>query len=91
MISRTEKEVRNKVESIWPNIYPTSIESIGVHPDFVEVSFKGNLTFSNMMDLAEFFGTKNIDTESNHTGGGCETCDYGNYSYITLYIRPEVK
>lgn len=43
-----------------------------------------------MTDLAEFFGTKNINDDDRFADGGCETCDYGSSYGYTLSIRPEV-
>jgi hypothetical protein len=46
-------------------------------------------TLDVLMQLAEFFGTKNINDDDKFANGGCETCDYGSSYGYTLTVRPE--
>ncbi len=46
-------------------------------------------TLAVMTELAEFFGTKNINDDDRFGESGCETCDYGSSYGYTLTIRPE--
>lgn len=48
------------------------------------------LSFNQLDDLARFFDTKNVETESEFAHGGCETCDYGSeYGFILLVREGE--
>lgn len=47
-----------------------------------------DLQFKHLMDLAEFFGTKEIN-ETRYSSDGCETCDYGSNYEINLTIRED--
>ena len=42
-----------------------------------------------LMQLADFFGTKNINDDDRFASIGCETCDYGSSYGFTLTVRPE--
>jgi len=46
-------------------------------------------TLDVLMQLAEFFGTNNINDDDRFANGGCETCDYGSSYGYTLTVRPE--
>ena len=46
-------------------------------------------TLAVLKNLAEFFGTENINDDDHFANGGCETCDYGSSHGYTLKIRPE--
>lgn len=46
-------------------------------------------TLDVLMQLAEFFGTKNINDDDRFANGGCETCDYGSSYGYTLTVRPD--
>jgi len=45
-------------------------------------------TFDVLMQMAEFFGTKNINDDASFANSGCETCDYGSSYGYTLTVRP---
>lgn len=45
------------------------------------------LSFAKLSALAEFFDTMNVETESEFSHGGCETCDYGSEVGFTLRVR----
>jgi len=49
--------------------------------------FDNFLSFSFLSEIAELMGTKLIDMTNEHHTPGCETCDYGSCSEITLEIR----
>ena len=42
-----------------------------------------------LTQLAEFFGTKNINDDDRFGICGCETCDYGSSYGFNLTVRPE--
>jgi len=46
-------------------------------------------TLDVLMQLAAFFGTKNINDDNRFASIGCETCDYGSSYGYTLIVRPE--
>lgn len=46
-------------------------------------------TLNVLMQLADFFETKNINDDNHFANGGCETCDYGSSYGYTLTVRPE--
>ena len=58
----------------------------GFEIDFTEMFEPPGLSYDWMTELAEKFGTKDIDFD-NVSQGGCETCDYGSkYGYrIQVY------
>jgi len=63
-------------------------------PTLVKVEFSAMydspiLNLIVLMNLAEFFGTKNINDDDKFSNYGCETCDYGSSYGFTLTIRPE--
>lgn len=46
-------------------------------------------TLQIMRDLADFFGTENINDDDHFANSGCDTCDYGSSYGYTLTIRKE--
>jgi hypothetical protein len=46
------------------------------------------MSFATLDALARFFDTKNVETESEFSYHGCESCDYGSEYGFDLYIRP---
>ncbi len=46
-----------------------------------------SLKLSQLLELANFFDTLNINDTRYHTNG-CETCDYGSSYKITLTVMP---
>ena len=97
MKSRTKEEIEQKIKEIWNDVYekPDSIEIDEVDGGFdikLEAMYERpilNLTF--VMQLADFFETKNINDDDDFGWSGCETCDYGSSYGFTLKIRPEEK
>ncbi len=96
MRSRTIEEIEEKVKEIWGNgkDYNALTVEIGtIGKDTVVISISQmyespGLTLQNLIDLSEFFETKNISDES-FARGGCETCDYGSKHGFELYIRKD--
>jgi hypothetical protein len=58
--------------------------SVEVEQMYSYVSF--NLKM--LLEIAEFFGTQNIN-DNKWSSGGCETCDYGSSYRVEFYNRPE--
>jgi hypothetical protein len=44
------------------------------------------ITFAHLQALSKMFNTTKIDLQGKSTGGGCETCDYGNEEYVDIFI-----
>lgn len=100
MIRRSTEEIKAKLIELWGEAdvawsspYKRDVDTN--KPNLVRVSVSNmyeapGLSFKILMDLAEFFGTKNIVDVDKFHSGGCETCDYGSESGFTLEIKPEV-
>lgn len=97
MKKRSEKEIIAKAHSLWrlDSAWGGGALSVEVSKDEVTIRVgqmyePPPLNLGILLDLAEFFGTKNID-DDRFSHGGCETCDYGSEYGFTLRIRPERK
>jgi hypothetical protein len=86
MKTRTKDEIVRFGKKTW-----------GTHPDvtvwkngMVKLAPRSDsFKLTDMLAVAEFFGTMNIDIEGTTEGnGGCETC-YFESAVIELRIRPE--
>lgn len=85
----TEEEIKAKIEELW-GFGP---EILTVRKNHVRITMEGmyrapGLTFKQLMALAEFFETDNINEGDFSYRGGCETCDYGSAMEWTLEILP---
>lgn len=104
MKQHTTQEIVEKVQSIFDAEHKTHYcrgwESEGCiavdtnSPDIVRVTIScmyeaPSPNLNVLTQLAEFFGTKNINDDDHFSNGGCETCDYGSSYGYTLTIRPE--
>lgn len=95
MIVRTDTEVREEFKRLFKPHYGNQVEvSIYHGNDYtsVDVSADSEMTLSlkKLIRLSEFFGTTNIDEETQHSSGGCDTCDYGATYTLKFTIRPDV-
>lgn len=83
------KDVVDKIQAIWPNVETRKVEKIkdGWDVEIANMYEAPGLELSQLIELAEFFGTKNIESAGNFSNGGCETCDYGSSYGFTLQIR----
>lgn len=71
----------------WAN-KPEFVESYRVDPvrNSIEVETREGLTFAWLEEVAEMFGTKDINvTTETRNGGYCETCSY-EYSVAILDV-----
>lgn len=59
----------------------------------VEVSGDSSMDLSlkKLIRLSVFFGTTNINEETQYSAGGCGTCDYGAVYTLRFSIKPEEK
>ena len=104
MKEHTTQEIVNKVQAVFDaehaKHYCMGWESEGCieveknTPEIVEVTIScmykaPSPTLDVLTQLAEFFGTKNINDDGHFANGGCETCDYGSSYGYTLTVRPE--
>jgi hypothetical protein len=104
MKTYTTQEIIEKVQAIFDaehaKRYCMGWESKGCltvelnTPDMVRVTIScmyeaPSPTLDVLTQLAEFFGTKNINDDDAFANGGCETCDYGSSYGYTLTVRPE--
>lgn len=55
----------------------------------IECSYKFNnyITFAFLCEIADLMGTRLIDITDEGYSPGCDTCDYGSSSHITIEIR----
>lgn len=99
MKNYTVDEIEAKVRSLWAIVKnsgygePHTLEVTKGH-DAVRITLSAmyeapGLTLDQMLALAEFFETKNINDDDRNYEGGCESCDYGSVASFTLTIRPE--
>lgn len=105
MKQHTEKEIEEKVREIWKEdffyddactmrrLQPPEVK-VTVYPERVDIKLdmmyeSPRLNLQLLMELAEFFGTKNINDDDRFSYNGCETCDYGSSYGFTLTVRPE--
>jgi len=73
----------------WWNVGTTSHPKLGSGfvIDFTEMYDPPLLSYAVMAEIAEMFGTTEIDFDDSIADGGCKTCDYGSrYGYeIEVY------
>ncbi len=86
----------NAPDEIEVSVYPEQKPKKGVSGQEYHVDIKlssmyesPSLNLGLLMELAEFFGTKNINDDDRFSNGGCDTCDYGSSYGFTLTVRPE--
>lgn len=99
MIQKTNDEILDALRALWP----MSDRDRGLHGWHCEVDENSpacvrltigqmyeppGLNLDKLLQLADFFGTKNIDDER-FANGGCESCDYGSDYGFTLVVKPE--
>ncbi len=80
-------------ERKMPKINPPHVD-IKIHENNVSITLSQmyeppGLHFSQLLELSEFFGTKNINDDARFSYSGCGTCDYGSSYGFTLTIRPD--
>lgn len=89
---RTDEEILAKLEEVFQcdRIDQPKFEITRRADDAIELQIgkmydAPNLSFERLDAVARFFDTKNVETESEFSHGGCETCDYGSeYGFILL-------
>jgi hypothetical protein len=105
MITHTVQAITAKVQEIFDaehkKNYCMGWERYGciethVLPDRVEITLNcmyaaPSPTLAVLRQLAEFFGTENINDDDHFANEGCETCDYGSSYGYTLTVRPQRK
>lgn len=104
MKEHTTQEITDKVQSVFDAAHAKHycmgwepngcIEVEKNTPEMVRVTIScmyeaPSPTLDVLTQLAEFFGTKNINDDDNFANGGCKTCDYGSSYGYTLTVRPE--
>jgi hypothetical protein len=74
-----------------PKSFEVKISRIddGVNIEIARMYAYVPLTFAILMELAEFFGTKNIGEGYKDKWDGCESCDYGSKYMLNLVVRSE--
>lgn len=101
----TDEQIKAKCLQVWNAEHErecmigwerdgSGIEVVENDPNRIQIKIEcmyGAPTFNLplLMELAEFFGTKNINDDDSFALSGCETCDYGSSYGFTLTIRPE--
>ncbi len=104
MKSHTTQEITDKAQLIFDaehaKHYCMGWESNGCiavemnAPEMVKITIScmyeaPSPTLNVMTQLAEFFGTMNINDDDHFSNNGCESCDYGSSYGYTLTVRPE--
>lgn len=92
MKHRTNKEIKAKLEEIWPDCDDLTFTKLDDRSIIIEASQMYEyvpLSFAILMELSNFFETKNIDDADKESWPGCESCDYGSRYIIRLKIAPE--
>lgn len=89
MIKRSKEEVKAKIEEMWPEANITVTSHGGTHRITLSAMYRPpGLSFKQLMELSEWFGTLNINTEDYLYSRGCDTCDYGSSAEYTLVVLP---
>lgn len=92
--TRTDEEILEKVRAVWPDENSSwgkiDVEINRTQKDIILLKLSKmyeapGVTFLQIQALAKFFDTLNVETESEFSSGGCDTCDYG--SKYGFYLR----
>lgn len=83
---RTDEEIQEKIKALWPeqnNSWDKIAVDIYRGTDTLYLTMSKmyeapGLSFMQIQALAKFFDTLNVETESEFSNGGCDTCDYGS-------------
>jgi hypothetical protein len=95
MINRTENEIVKELERIYGEHKHSWDEiefKVQKHSDkeiriTVSKMYEApGLSFEMISQLAKFFDTLLVETNSEFSHGGCDTCDYGSAYGYDLYI-----
>jgi hypothetical protein len=70
-------------------VYAKYPSNIFIHVE-VESRAEMGLSLKKLIALSEFFGTTNINEDSQYRSG-CDTCDYGAVYTLRFTIKPEDK
>jgi len=96
MKTYTNEEIQKKMEEIFNenNYEKLKIEVSYSKYDANEYRIKlskmysaPGLSFAKLHQVALYFDTMNVETESEFANGGCDTCDYGSSYGFTLCVR----
>lgn len=92
MKTYTNEEIKKKVNEIFEFAYYDAEIEITINKSYVDLRIsqeytKPTLAFKQLNALAKFFDTLNVETESEFSNGGCDTCDYGSSYGFVLRIR----
>lgn len=93
MKTYTDKEIENKLLELFESDWDTPEFAISRDSGRVDIVCSREysapkLTFKHLNELARFFDTMNIETDSEFVKGGCETCDFGSSYGFTLHVSP---
>ena len=58
---------------------------------FAQMYSPPTLSFDNMLEISEYFGTKEIDFNNSISTSGCETCDYGSFYGYEIEVYKATK
>ncbi len=88
-----DKIVHDIVRGVWPNAENVEVEintPSNIRVRIFNMYSPPGVTFYQLMELSEKFGTKQINAGDDFSYSGCETCDYGSEYGFDLDIRPEI-
>lgn len=91
MKERTDEEIWEKLESLWPDLergggWSSDCSKIERRDGYIDLTVAKmydwdsvpKLEFAQIDALAEFFDTMKVEIAEEIRNGGCETCDYGS-------------
>ena len=67
-----------------------TLENGGFELSYGKMYERPGLTFSDLKQLSDLFGTDNIDVDD-YSRGGCDTCDFGSDYGHTIQLRQVTK
>jgi hypothetical protein len=84
-----QADVLNKVRALWPKVDKVKADKVkgGWDLELSNMYEAPGLRLQDLIELVDFFGTKNIESAGNFSHGGCETCDFGSSYGFTLQVR----
>lgn len=85
-----KSELINKIKDIVKDY--CSIDVSVWTANRVDIKFKRmyeyvELSFDQLLQFSELFGTRKINIGDRDSWGGCETCDYGSSYEVTIHMN----
>jgi len=84
----SQAERRNDLQGFLYDIFEGDISD--VYEGEKSLHFRisgGKLNYRTLKRLSVELGTEKINLAGGETGGGCESCDYGNEKYVEVEVE----